>query len=713
MNAGAFGGRVAGPDHLAARGPVMDEYADLEIQLYRKDDVTYGIWPALTLPRSDADARLDGDSAGFVAHIDPDALRDLDPTEYGRALGKGLFGGGFGAAFRQAVQTASSNGVRLRVRLVVDPAPEAAALHGVLWETLRDPDDDRTLLTDENVLFSRFLGSRDWRPVRPRSRGDLRALVVVASPTDVGEYAPQGRGGLAPLDVEAELERARTALGDMAVTVLPGEATPTAANLVAQLRRGYDVVYLVCHGYLQHHEPVLLLVDDDGAGAPMLGSDLVQQLGELSRTPGLVFLASCRSAGEGEDARSDDAGVLAALGPRLAAAGVPAVVAMQGDVTMATAGTFASAFFRSLDSDGLVDRACAVGRAAVRDRDDWWVPTLFMRLRSGRMWYDSGGSQGLFEKWPSVVRDIEDEKCTPIVGPGISDLLLGSRQEVARAWANRYRFPMAPHNRESLPQVAQYLAINQSRSFPRSELEQHVRRTVIERFGDEIPEPLRTGRPPIEDVLAAGWHALRDRGAIEPYSVLADLTAPVYITTQPTRLLANALEAAGKQPEIELCRWNDDIEWPESVYEREPGYRPTVQRPLVYHLLGLLEVPESLVLTEDDYFDYLIGVTQNRELVPRHVRGALTRTALMFVGFRLDEWDFRVLYRSVMNYEGKSANDHTHVAVQIDPEEGSTSDPVRARAYLEGYFRDGARVSLYWGSTERFVKELHDQWGSR
>lgn len=692
----------------------MGDYADLEIQLYRRDDVTYGIWPVLSLPGSDADVRLDGSDGRFTAHLDPEAWRDLDADAYGRALGAGLLGSGFGTAFRQAAQTAASHGVRLRVRLVVDPSPEAAVLHGVRWETLRDPQDDRTLLTDENVLFSRFLGSRDWRPVRPRPRGDLRALVVVASPSDVGDYPAQGAGRLTPLDVAAELDRARSALVGLDVTELPGSASPTAEHVLDALRTGYDVVYVVCHGYLHHREPVLLLEDDDGAAAPLLGSDLVQRVRELTRTPGLVFLASCRGAGDGEDARSADAGVLAALGPRLAAAGVPAVVAMQGDVTMATAAAFSTAFFRSLDSDGLVDRACAVGRAAVRDRHDWWVPTLFMRLRSGRMWYESGGPRGtVFEKWPSLVRAIETGRCTPVIGPGISDVLLGSRQEIARAWASRYRFPMAPHNRESLPQVAQYLAINQNRWFPHSELEHHVRRTLLERFGDEIPEPLRAPTAPIEDVLSAGWNALRTRGSVEPYSVLASLTTPVYVTTQPTRLLADALRAAGKDPQIELCQWNDEFVWEESVYAREPGFRPTVDRPLVYHLLGLLDVPESLVLTEDNYFDFLIGVTQNRELVPECVRGALTRTALMFVGFRLDEWDFRVLYRSVMSYEGKAANGHSHVAVQIDPEEGSTSDPVRARAYLEGYFREGAPVSLYWGSTEAFVKELHDQWGAR
>jgi hypothetical protein len=180
-----------------------------------------------------------------------------------------------------------------------------------------------------------------------------------------------------------------------------------------------------------------------------------------------------------------------------------------------------------------------------------------------------------------------------------------------------------------------------------------------------------------------------------------------------SRLLTRALTDAGRKPEVELCRWHEDIEWPESVFEREPGYRPTPERPLIYHLLGTIDEPESLVLTEDDYFDFLIGVTRNQDLVPKVVRRRLSDSALMFVGFPIAEWDFRVLYRSLMRSEGeRRREDYTHVAVQIDPEEGATTDAGGARRYLESYFRS-ARVSLYWGSTEHFVKELQDAWSAR
>jgi hypothetical protein len=96
-------------------------------------------------------------------------------------------------------------------------------------------------------------------------------------------------------------------------------------------------------------------------------------------------------------------------------------------------------------------------------------------------------------------------------------------------------------------------------------------------------------------------------------------------------------------------------------------------------------------------------------LVPFVVRRALADTALLFLGFRMDDWNFRVLFRSIMSQEGRGRRRrYAHVAVQIDPEEGRILEPERARRYLESYFQD-ADISIYWGSAEDFVRELQQR----
>jgi hypothetical protein len=118
-------------------------------------------------------------------------------------------------------------------------------------------------------------------------------------------------------------------------------------------------------------------------------------------------------------------------------------------------------------------------------------------------------------------------------------------------------------------------------------------------------------------------------------------------------------------------------------------------------------------LTEDDYFDYLIGLTSHTDLIPKIVRAALVDTALLFLGFKMDDWNFRVLFRSIMNREGSDMlDDYPHIAAQIMPDEERVLVPERARRYLETYFQRprAMDISMYWGSSQDFMTTLHDRW---
>ena len=85
---------------------------------------------------------------------------------------------------------------------------------------------------------------------------------------------------------------------------------------------------------------------------------------------------------------------------------------------------------------------------------------------------------------------------------------------------------------------------------------------------------------------------------------------------------------------------------------------------------------------------------------------------LLFLGFRMDDWGFRVLFRSLMRRGGAGLRTrHAHVAVQIDPEGEFTTEPENARLYLTKYF-GSENISLYWGSTRDFVEELSERLGA-
>ncbi|NTU79224.1 MAG: CHAT domain-containing protein, partial [Chloroflexales bacterium] len=400
---------------------------------------------------------------------------------------------------------------------------------------------------------------------------------------------------------------------------------------------------------------------------------------------------------------------LAALGPRLAEAGVPAVIAMQGKVSLDTAGRFMKSFFTQLSSEGAIDGAVAVARGEVREAADHWMPVLFMRLRSGQIWYTPGfGGDRPFDQWPKITRNITSGSCTPIIGPGLAESILGSPREIAGRWAAEYNFPLAPHQRDDLASVAQFLSVNQEPQFPRYELLSYLRKELVARYGKQFPGDL--SEAPLPEIFAAVSAALRERGQHDPHQVMAELPFAVYVTTALDTLLEEALRAAGKAPQIELCRWNEYLVDLPSVFEDTPDYKPSKEQPLVFHLYGSVDNEDSLVLTEDDYFDYLIGATKNRELIPPAVRAALVDRALLFLGFRLEDWSFRVLFRSLMSDEGGNRRKrYTNIAGQIVPEDGQVLSPGGVARYLERYFRD-VNIDLFWGGADDFTRELQREW---
>ena len=153
---------------------------------------------------------------------------------------------------------------------------------------------------------------------------------------------------------------------------------------------------------------------------------------------------------------------------------------------------------------------------------------------------------------------------------------------------------------------------------------------------------------------------------------------------------------------MRICPWKDTIPRNEYAFDETP----TADRPLVYHLFGHTKLPSSLVIAEDDYFDYLIGVKKNWDLLPNALKGALYSTSLLFLGFRIDDWAFRTFFRILVNEPSYfQLSLRSHAAVQIEPDDGRIQNVQRARNYMKEYF--GRRwFSLYMGSTEEFLKEL-------
>ena len=431
---------------------MSNAYCLLDLTLEWRDEMRYYVSGRFLDSKADTENAL---LAPVEISIDTVGLArapiDDDLTAYGQALTGMLMADKAGTvrrAYERARDAAAVRGAGLRIRLNI--LTTAQELHALRWETLRDPADaTRRLLTQEGVWFSRFFSTQDLALQPIPNGGTLQCLVVIANPTDL-----RSGWSLSPIDAAAEIGRVQAALSAGGANVIHPrrlQKKATVYNIVAAVRQTYaDILYLVCHGALVDGRARLLLEREDGTGVFLSGEELVEKLRDMTEKPRLVVLASCESAGDEEGA------ALAAVGPRLAMAGVPSVVAMQGPISIESARVFMCDFFRELAKDGQVDRAVAVGRSSIRARPDWWVPVLFTRSRSGRLWPGIAGDASSFDRWDGVVSDIQGGQCVPVLGPGLVTSFLGSTRDLAKKWAERYEFALAPRDRDDLAQVAQY-----------------------------------------------------------------------------------------------------------------------------------------------------------------------------------------------------------------------------------------------------------------
>lgn len=295
-----------------------------------------------------------------------------------------------------------------------------------------------------------------------------------------------------------------------------------------------------------------------------------------------------------------------------------------------------------------------------------------------------------------------DLPVTPIIGLGVLEPFVGGRRQLARVLAEKAGFPLAAHLRDDLPQVAQFVALSGDAT-----VKTDVRNYIASRLQGRLGLPITTVRPGgLDPLFTDAWDAL-DPNVPDVHRMLAELPCAVYLTADPSQLLEHALRAAGREPVTEVCRWRrpvaadeEEPTWPPTNFGPDSTYEPSVAQPLVFHVFGAFAWPDTLVVTEDDYFEFLIEISRERETrVPPAVRSALARSGLFVLGFRLDDWDFRAIWQALVNQEGRTrSKKYTHVAVQVDLRD-TAARPNEARKYLDAYFGQQLRpLALYWGA---------------
>ena len=137
-------------------------------------------------------------------------------------------------------------------------------------------------------------------------------------------------------------------------------------------------------------------------------------------------------------------------------------------------------------------------------------------------------------------------------------------------------------------------------------------------------------------------------------------------------------------------------------------YKPTPSEPLVYHLHGISDIPQSMVLTEKDYFDFAISLAKMKptEALPSWVNKALAGS-LLFMGYRLEDITFRVIFQALTAIIDEGLLRPVSVAVQLPPKSLGA-----AQNYLKLYTKKMFEVDVCWGNLKDFCTALRQQWNN-
>jgi hypothetical protein len=284
--------------------------------------------------------------------------------------------------------------------------------------------------------------------------------------------------------------------------------------------------------------------------------------------------------------------------------------------------------------------------------------------------------------WEMLLLAIEEKKCTPFLGAGACHPTLPLGAAVSKLWARKYGYPF--DDDRNLARVAQYVSSVAVGAGAKLLISTSIKKIANDRLTD----------------------------VSSPHRVLASLRLPLYITTNYDSFMSQALSVElGSKPDavkVALCNWH--LARKKRI---KADLQPTSEAPVVFHLHGHFSDPNSIVITEDDYLEFMSLIVARKNLIPTAVEEAFGNSAFLFIGYALEDINFKVIFQKLAQYF--PANSYTHAAVQLNPRrkerEPTVDELKRVNAqvrYLEGRF-EKLKIKIYWGTAQKFVNELSEK----
>jgi len=279
------------------------------------------------------------------------------------------------------------------------------------------------------------------------------------------------------------------------------------------------------------------------------------------------------------------------------------------------------------------------------------------------------------ENWTQLLHNIYEGRCVAFVGSGINVNVLPFATFIAKDYEIPLKYADNPFRTASFLVGRQY-------GYGVSDL--------VYRWTQEMTTPDFTA----PDV---------------PHSILAELPLSIYITTNYDDCLEQALKSRNRAPKTELCRWKKSLkEYTPSIFEAEPKFKPASGTPVVFHLFGHVHEPESLVVTEEDFLDFLKNFFAEPNVLPLEIQKALTVTSLLFMGFSEEDLTYRMLLRFLV-----ASTDRTPRFINLTHQEPTNDESYNMKPelmkFIEQYFYN-TNTRVFWGDITSFSNELRKRW---
>jgi hypothetical protein len=172
---------------------------------------------------------------------------------------------------------------------------------------------------------------------------------------------------------------------------------------------------------------------------------------------------------------------------------------------------------------------------------------------------------------------------------------------------------------------------------------------------------LECGREMLVDMIAKAV----DVGEPSPMvRALASMDFPIIITTNYDQLMEQALREVGKDPRVTIYSADENAE----TIDIDD---PSPERPVVYKLHGDIRDRVSLVVTDEDYIQFVMRMMTNKERcdpIPLSLKEALTGSTVLLVGYSLLDYNLRLLFKT-LRWKLDPANTPVMYSLDFRPDE--------------------------------------------